>query len=183
MTADPLELLLFRSRQTRERALKLVEDLSDEQLAWRPGPTAHCIGWTLWHLARCADVFQKDLATDGSGRELWTTERLAERWGFPAGALGANTAGTGVPDEAAAGVPLPPNAELVGYARRAFAALDEAVGRIDRARFAREHRSLFVPEPTPIGNSLLASLTHDNRHLGEMEYLKGLLGLRGSVTT
>ena len=179
MATDPLDLVLFRSRQTRERALELIEELSDQQLAWRPTPKAHCIGWTLWHLARCADVFRKDL--DG-GDEIWERERLAARWGFPAPALGENRAGTGVPDEAAAGVPLPLQTELVGYARRAFAALDEKVGKIDGRRSDEPYRGLFSRDAT-VGSALLASLTHDNRHLGEMEYIKGLLGLRGTVTS
>lgn len=179
-SADPLDLLLFRSRQTRERVLKLVDDLDDEQLAWRPTPRAHCLGWTLWHVARCADILRKDLS--GDGRELWATERLAERWGFPAEALGENAAGTGAPDEAAAGVPLPPRERLLDYARRAFAALDTSVATIDARRLGEPYRGLFTRDAT-VGSALLAALTHDNRHLGEMEYLKGLLGLRGSVTS
>jgi len=35
---------------------------------------------------------------------------------------------------------------------------------------------------TTYGETLLVSVTHDNRHLGEMEYIKGLLGLRGTAT-
>jgi DinB family protein len=47
----PLAELLERSVVQREWALKLVADLTDEQLAARPTPTAHSIGWTLWHVA------------------------------------------------------------------------------------------------------------------------------------
>jgi hypothetical protein len=30
---------------------------------------------------------------------------------------------------------------------------------------------------------LATSVVHDNRHLGEMEYIKGLQGMRGTATT
>ncbi len=32
------------------------------------------------------------------------------------------------------------------------------------------------------GDVILTSVTHDNRHLGEMEYIKGLMGRKGTVT-
>jgi hypothetical protein len=34
----------------------------------------------------------------------------------------------------------------------------------------------------PVGDAILAHLVHDNRHLGEIETLRGLQGLIGTAT-
>jgi len=47
---------------------KVVGSLTDAQLAWRPDPTMHSIGFLLWHLARWADQLQ--MAIPGMSPEL-----------------------------------------------------------------------------------------------------------------
>ena len=73
-----IERLRVRGRQTRQRALVVVTDLNDGQLAWRPSPKAHSIGYTLWHLARTGDNFQNDLNGRGT---VWTNGGFAATWG------------------------------------------------------------------------------------------------------
>ena len=162
------------SRQAHERLLKVVDDLDDEHLNWRPAPKAHCIGYILWHTARADDNMQADLA---GGDTLWDRDRYFERWGHPEKGVGM-----GWDDEAAASLPIPPKAELLEYVRRVFAACDAASGTIDEARFGATQRSRFMSREATAGDVLLTGITHDNRHLGEMEYVKGLQGLRGTVT-
>jgi len=169
----PLEEIRFRSRQTHERVLKMVSDLSDEQLRWRPSPRAHSMGWTLWHIARADD----NVVFDQTGTSLWRSRGHAARWGHP-----EEGAGTGWDDEAAASLPLPPKDELVAFAREIFAAADAARDALDERRFGDEIESRFMSARTTRGEVLMTELVHDNRHLGELEYIKGLLGLRGTAT-
>ena len=179
----PLELLIGASRLARERALRVVDGLSGDQLAWRPSPTAHSLGWTLWHLARSADRYRAELP-GSDGVELWTAERLAERWKIPSELMGRLGVGSvDIADADAARVPLPAGEALIGYARKAFAGLDAAVGSIRDADLGAAYESISAADGrTTIGAWLAGSIAHDNRHLGEMEYVKGLLGLRGTVT-
>ena len=164
---------------TRTFALKVVDGLSDDQLAWRPAPRAHSMGWTLWHLARCADKF----AAEASGAsEIWVRDGLAAKWGLVDALHGSNGVGTGVDDETAATLRPPSKDVLVDYARRSFAALDAVVDGLDADAAAREARTFYFEEPAAVGRALVTSLAHDNRHLGELEYIKGLMGLRGTVT-
>ena len=59
-----LVVAVLRScRQLHERLLRLVADLSDEQLARDAGGSTNAVGWNLWHVARWADVLQFELAT------------------------------------------------------------------------------------------------------------------------
>lgn len=174
-------------RRTHERVLKLVEDLSDEQLAWRLPSHPHSLGFNLWHLARWADQLQMmiprmthDLGHRlGQRSQLWETEGLATRWGLTGAELGYEGTGMLLDDTLAATLPLPAKAELVEYARRAFDVAEEAVAAVD------DEQWLQVEQTNPqgvVGSAILTHLTHENRHLGEMEFLRGLLGLTGSAT-
>jgi uncharacterized damage-inducible protein DinB len=179
MAADTLDLAKQRSKMTRELVLKVVDGLSDDQLAWRPAPRAHSMGWTLWHVARCADKFA---AQAGGTAEIWVREGLDTKWGLADILLGSNGVGTGVDDETAATLRPPSKDLLLDYARRSFAALDAVVTRFDADAVAREQTTFFFDEPAAIGRAFVTSIAHDNRHLGELEYVKGLLGFRGTAT-
>ena len=164
-----------KAKQTRERALALVSELDDAQLGWRPSPGAHSMAWTLWHMARADDNFQAGVME----RPLvWAEGDFAARWGYP-----ERGAGTGMDDADAASLPQPSKSDLLAYVRRAFEAADEAVDLIDEARSPDVHHSPFMGGRSTYGETLVVSVTHDNRHLGELEYIKGLLGMRGSATT
>ena len=175
MSEPLLAVLRAKSRQLHERLLRVIEDLDDAQIAWRPTPAAHSMGFTLWHTARADDNVQADL---GGGELLWTRGRYAARWGHPERGVG-----TGWDDERAAALPLPPKPQLIEYAREVFAAVDAAVDRLEADRFAKQIDSRFMSGPSTPGEIVLVCIGHGNRHLGEMEYIKGLQGLRGSVTT
>jgi hypothetical protein len=179
MPADTLDLAKQRSKMTRELVLKVVDGLSDEQLAWRPAPRAHSMGWTLWHIARCADKFAAEV--DGTP-EIWVREGLSAKWGLAAVLLGSNGVGTGVDDETAATLRPPSKDLLLDYTQRSFAALDAVVDAFDAEAVGRERTTFFFDDPAAIGRAFVTSIAHDNRHLGELEYVKGLLGLRGSAT-
>lgn len=54
LTGDTLvEILRQRFRLGHRRILAAVADLTEDQLRWKPTPTAHSIAFNLWHLARC----------------------------------------------------------------------------------------------------------------------------------
>jgi DinB family protein len=179
MTSDTLDLAKQRSKMTRELVLKVIDGLSDDQLAWRPAPRAHSMGWTLWHIARCADKFS---AQAGGTAELWVKDGLAAKWSLAEVLMGSNGVGTGVDDETAATLRPPSKDLLVDYARRSFAALDAVVDRFDADAVARKETTFYFDEPATIGRAFVTSIAHENRHLGELEYVKGLLGLRGTAT-
>ena len=170
-----IDVVRIKAKQTRERALKLVEDLDDAKLGWRPAPDAHSIAWTLWHMARADDNFQAGVMR---GPLVWSDGSYAARWNYPERGVG-----TGMDDVQAASLPQPSKTDLLEYVRRAFAAADDAVDRIEERSLSEMHDSPFMGGPASYGEALLVSITHDNRHLGELEYIKGLLGLRGSVTS
>jgi hypothetical protein len=177
LTAALLEQLSIERRETHNRVLALVQDLSDDQLAWRPTLAAPPIGFHVWHLARWADL---DRAIVEGTPQIWRARDLARAWGFPDAGLGNDDTGTGMGDSVSNDLVLPPKAALLDYAAAAFAALDEALSVLPAD-------SLLQPIKAPENDDsavkmLTGYLSHDNRHLGMIEALRGALGITGTAT-
>ena len=172
-----LDHLRIYRKDVHDQILALVQDLTEEQMRWQPGDHAPSIGFHLWHLARWGDY---DLQQFDGRRQIWETQNLATAWGFPAG-LGEAATGTDLGDEESANLTLPDKGFLVDYTRGVFHAMDEYLE-------CSTPEALLRPiAPREIGdrsvmNLLFTHLTHDNRHLGMIEALRGVLGLRGTAT-
>ena len=181
-------LLVWNYALAHQRTLKLVEELTDEQFSHALHPSVHSIGWQLWHIARWDDRFAEillenlpDLAgRHGAARQLWKSESIGERWGFPVGALGVRDTGTDMKDDDVDQLILPAKSEVVDYARRAFAFADEVTGSLTDELLLME--SPRDPDHESVGQNVMYWIDHVSRHLGMMEAMKGQLGLTGSAT-
>jgi hypothetical protein len=187
MAAHPRPLgqtLLRFYKLTHERLLKAAEELSPEQFVWSAGPSLHSVAWQLWHAARWDDViasyFHRALARDPR-TQVWERESLTDRWSLTSGSMGRRDTGTTMSDDAAEQIRFPNQSEVVGYARLAFAYAEEAIELIPEDLF------LAVAKDDPDGDTTLDNvliyLEHLSRHLGMIESIRGLQGLRGSATT
>ena len=182
-------LIYARIARAHEQVLRLTENLPEAVLRWQAGPAAPAIRFHLWHLARWADKVQASLpgltpqlgGRLPSGEEIWAAQSLALRWGLTPGQLGDSETGMGLDDTASAALPLPGRDELLGYARGAFATLDQRLTLIEAADLLAACTDLYG-EPNVVGDVLLSHLGHVNRHLGMIEALRGVQGMSGTAT-
>ena len=186
MAARPRSLrdtLLRFYRLTHERLLKAAEDLTPDQFTWSAGPSLHSVAWQLWHAARWDDVlaayFHKASARDPR-TQVWERESLADRWTLATGSMGLRDTGTRMSDETAEEIHFPDKEDVVGYARLAFAYVEEAI------ELTPDDLLLVVAKDDPDGDTTLDNvliyLEHLSRHLGMIEAIRGLQGLTGSST-
>lgn len=172
-------------RAIHRRLLKSVEDLTQDQLARRPTPTAHSIAFELWHVARANDSFQARLAGMapsltkklGTARQIWEVEGLVTKWGLDPAKLGPGQVGVGMNDEDAANLKLPGKDILLDYARRAFAAADRAVDAVDETEFVTAFKTSGWPGDKAIGWHVIFNLGHDDWVLGYIVSLRRAQGL------
>lgn len=169
--------------------LNFADELNDEQLNWKPEGYSTSIGFHLWHLARESDYLKAailhhypglELGLEDEG-EIWTSEKLAQKWGFPSEAH--ETVGTGLSDEVAANLPIPKKDELILYLKNSYEALEQFIELLDGRypNFDNVDEEL-QKKVERVRFNLLVFLTHDCRHLGVMECLKGLQTGFGSAT-
>ena len=180
---------LERFKDIHSVIVNFADGLTDEQLKWKPAGYSTSIGFHLWHLARESDYLKAailhyypglGLGLDDKG-EVWTSENLAQKWGFPAQAQ--ETVGTGLSDEVAANLPIPPKDELMAYLKNSYTAIEQFIELLDTHYPSFENIDEELQKKiVKIRLNLLVFLTHDCRHLGMMECLKGLQTGFGSAT-
>ncbi len=169
-----------------QRVLTALEDLMEHQMQWHPTPVTHSISWNVWHLARWADYLQTEIPAMtlrlqkvlGPGREIWETEGLARKWGLDRAVLGWREMGTDMDNKIAASLRFPKKAMVIGYLRRAYDAAERAVNNIADEEFGLMYRSLHAwAGERVIGMYVVALYAHDERHLGQIIYLRRLMEL------
>ena len=169
--------------------LNLADDLNDDQLNWKPEGYSTSIGFHLWHLARESDYlkaailqhYPQVLTEFEDTKEIWEKKALAQKWGFPEGLH--QTVGTGLSDEVAATLPIPKKEELLGYLRSSYEAIECFIETLDTNYPTFDHIDEELKKKIErIRLNLLVFLSHDCRHLGMMECLKGLQTGFGSAT-
>ena len=189
MPTSALYDVLYTFKDIHKVVVGLVDDLNDEQLNWKPEGYSTSIGFHLWHLARESDYLKAAILTHfpqigsefGDGLEIWQKESLARKWGFPEGLH--ETVGTGLSDDVAANLPIPKKEELIQYLRDSYEAIECFVEMLDTKYTDFENLDEEMKKRVAnIRLNLLVFLTHDCRHLGMMECLKGLQTGFGSAT-
>lgn len=174
--APAASLLAWGLHQVHERLIGLVADLTYDQLSWKPQPDAHSLGFAFWHIARCDDNYLR-MHIQGR-REIWQEEEWFRRW-----SLDSDSTGMLLSDEEASALPLPDKSELLMYVQRVWGEVESFVTGLDQANLDEPMAHVQRTSGMTLGQVLTTHIYgHDNRHLGEMEYVKGLLGMRGSVT-
>ncbi len=181
MTNSIMAEIANRYRVNQENLLDLVDGLTAEQLAWTPNDTTPSVGFHVWHLARWADYLQELI--NGRGSQLWEIDGLAARWNMETNSLGYAQTGMEMDEKTAVALRLPEKDLLLDYARRAFAAAQQAVARISDTEFFDVYEGLHGENwhDGHIGPIVITWLTHDNRHLGMIECLVGVQGQSGSA--
>jgi hypothetical protein len=160
----------------------ICEGVTDEQLHWQPEDHPNHIMFALWHAYRSEDDLIHFLLMQKPS--VFLTGGWASR--LPVAEPGDPPFGTGLTREEIARVRLPLDdlleyADAVGAAVQAYA--DTLVGDV-----AEEDIPLpFFKDVYPMIESasraeVLAffSIGHTAEHLGEVQYIKGLMGLKGA---
>jgi hypothetical protein len=189
--ATPLTSIKSAYHETNLKILKAVRELSDSQIRWQPHEACHSIAFILWHVTRWTDHLQATIPGMTqelsrrlpAGEQIWDSEKLAQRWGFNPDKIGELETGTHFDIEASGEPAWPEKSILLDYAERVFAAADHAISVIDEEQFQEieqsQHDTDYLKEAlaktTTVGNALMDHLIHNAQHLGEIDYLTGLI--------
>lgn len=184
MNITPVGQMIFWFERAHEEVLKLVESLSDEQLAGQPHPSTTSIAFNVWHLARWADYVQWRMpdTTPVLGQRLeprqqvWHAEGLAAKWGLEPAGLGDMEAGTDM-GVAAADMRFPGQTVLLEYLRRCYTLEEQTLAALDDQEFQERRRVGGDWPDQTVGHWLMNHLIHEWEHLGMIRYIQGLYGL------
>lgn len=145
----------------------VLDDLTVDELAWAPEPGTNPIAWLVWHLAR---VLDDHVAGAFDRPQVWETGGFRERLALD---LPADDTGYGHgPDEVAR--VRAAGADLAAYARAVLAANADDVRSLTPDALDRVVDERWDP-PVTLGVRLVSVLDDATRHLGQAEYVRGLL--------
>jgi len=154
---------------------KVIGDLSDDQLHYQAGPGVQPIAFSLWHYVRTEDNIIRFVIQRRP--TVWMEHGWPERFG-----LDARAQGTGMTDEEAGALRIRSLPDWRRYQSQVWAATDEYLGALDIAKLDSEQVTIRPVGPMSLLSALSGMcLTHGFRHLGEIEYARGLVGLKGAT--
>jgi hypothetical protein len=160
--------------RTRHATLNVVRDMTAEQLRWAPAPGANSTGFLLFHAFRAEDMyFHSALSKAG---EIWERDGWVERWRLPSTLPPdrlRTTTGNSWTAEEVASWQVPPLAELLAYGQAVRDSALKVLQDLDLSRLSEVPRP-NRPDMTVAGYLFLAS-HHESQHLGQMDYLAGLM--------
>ena len=143
-----------------------TDDLTQEQLAYRPEPGTNSIAWLVWHLTRIQDSHLKNVV---QVEEAWLTEEWSSRFGMP------DATGIGFgdgPGEVAA--IRPPRAILLGYHDRVAGRVLDYLPTVDSTELDRIVDTNYDPHVTA-GIRLMSVVQDNTQHAGQARYIRGMI--------
>jgi hypothetical protein len=160
----------------------LCEGLTEEQLHWQPEGNPNHITFALWHAYRSEDEIIHMLL--GRGPSLFRREDWGER--LPVAETGDTRFGNGLNREQIASIRLPLDA-VMDYAEAVGRAVQEHAGGMSLEEGAQMVPTPFFTHTYPMLDQMskaeiisFFSIGHVAEHLGEVQYIKGLMGLQGA---
>ena len=164
---DVAELLTDHFARIRQLYGDLARDLDEDSLHHRPEGTGNSIAWLLWHVARLQDDHIAHLAG------------TAQQWGDWQERVGLDNdehdMGYGHTSEQVDAIRISEPTLLIAYHADVHDMTNAYLARVDAAELDRVVDTHWDPPVT--AGVRLVSLTGDClQHLGQVAYVKGLLG-------
>jgi hypothetical protein len=167
------ELLRDSLRSMHGMLDKAVEEMSAEQLNFRPQEGGVSGFFSLWHFVRTEDnVINWVLQQQPT---VWLNGGYDERFGLP-----RTSQGTGMTDAEAQAIRIGDVPGFLEYQRGVWAATDNYLTAMSDDDFEARRVTVKPLGEMPVWNALFGlCLTHGYRHIGEIEYQRGVQGLGG----
>jgi hypothetical protein len=164
------ELLADALGRVREQMPDVVAGLSEDDLAWRPDPEANSIAWLVWHLSRIEDDHVSGVA---GTEQAWSADGWAERFGLP---FDEHEHGYAMSSSDVGKVQVSADL-LAGYYDAVAARTAAYVATLEPENLDRVVDEAWDP-PVTLGVRLVSVVNEVNAHLGQAQYVRGLLERR-----
>lgn len=161
------DLLADSFGRIRDDVGALLASVDGPMLTQRMSPRSNTIGWLVWHLLRVQD----DHVADAAGTEqVLLTNGWLEKFSLPFGPLAT---GYGQSAHDVAAVQIEPEL-LLGYSADVHAATLEFISTVNDDDLDRIVDERWDP-PVSLAVRLVSVIGDDLKHLGQAEYLEGVL--------
>jgi hypothetical protein len=161
------DVLVDAFERIRDALHPAVNDLSIEQLAFRPDGESNSVGWLVWHLTRIQDDHVAGLH---GGEQVWLVGGWAERFALP---LKPFDTGYGHGPEDVVKV-IADATLFLGYFEAVHQNTVAYVRTLSDADLERVIDSSWDP-PVTVGIRLVSVIADDLQHVGQAAYVRGVV--------
>lgn len=167
------EILLDGFGRVNEGVADVIAGLSADDLLWRPEAEAkaNSIGWLAWHLTRQQDV---QLAQIAGVQQVWLSQTWYEKFALP---YDKDAMGYGQTAADVGRFTITEPELLVDYQEATYAMTKQLLDRLGAADYERVIDENWDP-PVTVAVRVYSVLEDCVKHLGQAEYLKGMLAAR-----
>ena len=168
-----VDVYSIQLRNAHDHILNVLNGLNVEQLNYRPNDNQHSVGFAIWHALRAWDDYY---ALITRALSVYDSDGWVQRFGFDPRGQGINGIGTGMtPDQVAALTmsvgPLCDFCEMLTTRTRA-----SLVNTNDEVLLTQAVVPWWNPPTVTFARVLMHIVAHTYSHIGEAEYVRGLLG-------
>jgi hypothetical protein len=163
----PAEVLIDAFGRVVENAEAVVDGLSEDQLAARPGPDANSIAWLVWHAARTQDAQVADLTRF---EQVWFSQDFVDTFDLP---LDRDDTGYGHTSEQVGTVRVSADL-LTSYLKAVHDQTIAYLRQVDGEDLDKVVDERWDP-PVTLGVRLVSVVDDDAQHIGQAAYVRGLL--------
>jgi len=165
----------FRSavKEMHKNYIEAVKDLTDEQLHFRPLDRGNHIAFILWHFVRTGDMVLNFLLQKKT--PVWNAEEWDKKL-----EMDPQAQGTGMTDEQAAAIQIQDMSEFSKYMENAFKSVESFLDGVKDEDLDQMHELPVLGKRSMYQLIEGTILQHGASHMGEIYYIKGLQGLKGS---
>ena len=173
MTTTPHAILRSSLKSMHALLDKAVEGMTADQLNFRPSEGGVSGFFSLWHYVRTEDNIVNFVTQ--ARPTVWLNGGYNEKFGLP-----RNSQGTGMTEAEANAVQVQDVKAWHGYQQGVWAATDAYLASMSPDEFNSRRVTI-----KPLGEMSLwegiygVCLSHGYRHVGEIEYVRGVQGLGG----
>ena len=160
----------------------LVRDLTPEQMRWQPEHHDSTIAFAIWHAYRACDDLVHGLVMQRPS--VFASQGWAAR--LPVDKTGATPFGNGLSREQIAAIELPAD-ELCAYAKAVGDSINAYVAALSDEDAAADVALPFFAQVYPgydrmsrMDTIAFFAIGHTSEHLGEVQFLRGMMGLKGA---
>lgn len=169
MTSEPIDLgrfIVYALEASQLWVEKLSDGVSDEQFYRQPSVDTNSIAWLVFHLSRWRDKASADVTGEP---QVWISDGWAQRFAM-------NEERTGVGDTPGQVSQFRvPRDQVLGYARAAHSACIERISKLKPEHFD-QHVEYWQGTKAPAWRAFAGIIGDSHEHVGQINYLRGLIG-------
>lgn len=175
---NTIEYLTMQAAALPAAVHRRLDELTDEQFVWRPEARSNHVAFIAWHCLRACDWQLGRVRGVTPDNEVWQEAGFRERTGYDPRGLGTRGIGIGTGFTLEMVDAVPYSKQLVfDYVDAVAEAYKQQLATMQESDLERDTADATPERSNRAVDSLEVALRQFYQHMGECDFLRGLIGI------